>query len=173
MLICMSGCVSVKKQQDRAHRYFDENPAEFARKAADKFPPRVEYIKGDKEILIERETVIEKGEPVPCPEAINPITGKLETNFVQCPEVKIITEKYLRVDSLLKASTAREEQYRLEFEAATIANIKQVANLEAKLTSSEENEKEARKTAKNRLLIIMGLGAAGIVAIVLRIKRII
>src|SRR5699024_8837596 len=87
---------------------------------ADKFPPKVEYRPGKTDTLISTDTLIIKGDSIPCPEVVDKETGETYTPYVKCPDVEQITKRYLRVDSLLQVSTAREEQYRLNAERLKI-----------------------------------------------------
>lgn len=117
-IILLSGCVSVKKQRSRAYEFFREHPAELAELCGDKFPTRIEYRPGKTEILISKDTIYTKGDTVyfPTEPTIDPETGERTRPFVICPDLGIITERWLRTDSLFQASTAREEQYRLQSE---------------------------------------------------------
>lgn len=161
-VLILGGCASVKKQRSRAHEFFREHPAELAELCGDKFPPRVEYRPGKTETLIHRDTVTTPGDSIPCPETVNPETGEKYIPKVKCPDTRLITERWLRTDSLLQASTAREEQYRLESER------------HARLATTERVLREqADKRAKNRGWALGGVLAAIAGYFILKGRRII
>lgn len=161
-VLILGGCASVKKQRSRAQEFFREHPAELAELCADKFPPRIEYRPGKTETLIHRDTVTTPGDSIPCPETVNPETGEKYIPKVKCPDTQLITERWLRTDSLLQASTAREEQYRLESER------------HARSAATERVLREqAEKTSRNRGWALGGVLAAIAGYFILKGRRII
>lgn len=139
--IVAAGCVSTKKQRERAHEFFREYPEELAELCADRFPPEIVYRPG--ETIIKREPVIVPGDSIPCPDIVNPDTGKTETPKVKCPDCKGEIIEIVRVDTMMVADKAREEQYRLEGE-----------RLRADLYDTTRDLEESRRKAKNRLNVI-------------------
>ncbi|MGB4776637.1 MAG: hypothetical protein WBP45_15775 [Daejeonella sp.] len=101
MAFCLlAGCVSQKKKEDRAYRFFRENPAKLATLCADQYPCKDSISPGKEIITHDTTTII--GIDIPCPPAIS-----ADPVFVKCPDIKVINRTVFKRDTIFRESRAR------------------------------------------------------------------
>jgi len=159
IILIQLGCVTEKKARLRAIEFYREHPAELAQTCADKFPINAQYIPGI--TITRKDSIIQRGIVLNCPETIHPDTKQSYIPKVNCPDQKIIYINQVRVDTLKVENKARVEQYQLE--KREITNRLVVAN---------SAYQTAKVTSQQRLYLIIILTVLLAVALFLRIKNI-
>lgn len=89
---------SCKTTERKAKEYFVKNPRSFAGLCGDYYKPQ-EITKQGKTIFLPGDTIIQKGDSIPCPD--KPI-GSNQPVKVKCPDNKIIHDTMIRVDTIYR-----------------------------------------------------------------------
>lgn len=119
-------CKSVEKQRRNAAEFYQTHPAELAEVCADRFPPKVEYKKGDS-ILVKGDTVYLKGDSLVCPDIpATPTQPAGKGKVLKCPESKVVTNTIRITDTITVENTARVNSvlYRLQTVSADLDKTK-------------------------------------------------
>jgi len=152
------GCVTEKKTRLRAIDFYRDHPSELAQTCADKFPINAQYIPGI--TITRKDSIIQRGIVLNCPETINPNTKESYIPKVNCPDQKIIYIHQVRVDTLKVENKARTEQYQLEKQEIT-----------NRLVVANSAYQTAKDTSQQRLYIIIILAVLLSLALLLRLKQ--
>lgn len=159
ILFFLCSCSTYKKKLEKTKKFLNENQVELAKLCTEKFPVVERTVKG-KTDTIQGQTVYLESEKIPCPDGTTVTTPRKQ---VTCPPS---TE---RVDTLFVPDKAKE--FVLLDEIKSLQDALTV--YEVKLREKEKELTEAKKTAKNRLFIIIGLGALFGLGAVLKFKGLI
>lgn len=95
IVLYLYGC---KTTETKAKRYFVDHPRQFAGLCGDYYKPQ-ETTKPGKTIFLPGDTIIQKGDSIPCPDKP---AGQKEPIKVRCPDNKIIHDTVFRVDTVFR-----------------------------------------------------------------------
>lgn len=156
------GCLTDAKLKKHADMYYGAHPDEFAKNCANSFPVIARPGKDSLRI----DTAYLSGDSVPCPPATKDSSGHFQPGKVKCPDAKTITLYHSRVDTVpdLAAVSA------LKFDTTRLGGEMRQVKVQLIQTTAEKDK--AKKQAKNRLWMIIGIlgleAAAAVVIIKLK-----
>ncbi len=133
--ISITSCATQERQQFRAEKYFNQHPKELAELCSDKYPVKEETVAGEPVVTVDTvtktDTVTVEAE---CPDGTKAM--------VKCPPntINTIHEKVTVTDTVYKENTAKYAAVRIELDEAN------------------DELKDSKEIAKNRLHWNIGLG---------------
>lgn len=147
-ILCFASCMTQKKQQRIAHAYFSLNPGELAKVCSQNFSfETVKYLPG--QVVTKKDTVTEKViVTADCPDG-----SKVP---VDCPPKETITIDNSRVDTVQVLST--------EAKAKISSLIYESEKMTVYIQRINEDLKDSKQIAQNRLFIIIAVSALGVAA---------
>lgn len=148
LIFCFSSCMTQKKQQRIAHSYFSMHPDELSKICSNNFSfETIKYLPG--KVTTKTDTVTKKViVTADCPDG-----SKIP---VDCPPKETITIDNSRVDTVQVLTT--------EAKAKISSLIYEAEKMTVYIQRVNEDLKDSRQIAQNRLFIIIAVGALGVAA---------
>lgn len=156
-LLC--SCVTDKKLQGYAQRYYLLHPNELAHRCAEEYPAKV-----TPGIVIRKsDTTYLPGVSIPCPEYTDS-TGTVKKDSVKCPGIKLIHDTLSVHDTLIDVALVTA----LKGDTGAIRAAYRAQTEKLNTVIGEKNN--AKEQAKNRLYWLIGIGLSVVLYIVMKIK---
>lgn len=134
------GCVS---QKERSEKFLKENPEVLAQWCSFYFSPKENYVEGETKHTTD--TLYLPGEKIPCPE-IEDKDGNKIVPMVDCPNPKIITETFTRIDTIKVEDTAK-----------VFALMTEIQKDKAKISLQADEIEKLKKQERKKNIIIASL----------------
>lgn len=137
----VSSCTTERK----VNNWLKTHPKEASGICKERFPPIVKYLPGIPQHF--RDTVITKGDSIPCPKDAK---GKIVK--VKCPDVKSVKDSIIRTDTIQYENTAKIEHYKGLYASELSDHI----NTRDKLMEAKEDNKRLIKSRFIFAMLLVG-----------------
>jgi hypothetical protein len=152
-LLILSSCMTAKKREDKAYRFFRENNDKLAKLCASAFPFKDSVVFG--KLVVTHDTMKVAGVSLPCPT----LPGQ-KIRYIKCPDQKTIYTEKTRIDTVYRENTARVSELNSKLSAERDLRIK-----------SETDRDAQNKKYKNWLAIAIVEAALLAIAVFLYFRK--